>query len=114
MVMGPIETKGLILIGALGVAGLCYWIAYRLYLHGVIEKGKVSANGGGLKVEASDYGPGVVFAILGTFIVIFAITRSMSESTTKQWSKGEDKLTYSEEISAAAAEVAAPERAERP
>lgn len=82
--MGPLEIKGIILVAAMGVASLCLWIGYRLYLHGVIEKGRIVAEGGGLKIQAVDYGPGVAFAVLGTCIVIFAITRDMSSTTTQQ------------------------------
>lgn len=80
--MGPVEIKGVVLVGALGVGALCLWIGYRLYLHGVIEKGKISASGGGVKVEAADYGPGVAFAVLGAFIVLFAITRGLETTRT--------------------------------
>lgn len=106
--MGPLEIKGLILVAALGVAGLCLWIGYRLYLHGVIEKGKIVAQGGGLKVEAADYGPGVAFALLGAFIAIFAITRGMSSTTTEQWAEEDGKIIYRSEEVAAALEVEAP------
>lgn len=77
--MGPVEIKGIIL--ALGViAGLgCCWIGYRLYFHGVIEKGRMSVTAPGtVKITFTDYGPGVAFAALGAVIIIFCITRTLS------------------------------------
>ncbi|WP_374471184.1 hypothetical protein [Phenylobacterium sp.] len=80
--MGPIEVKGIILgIAALGgVASL--WIGYRLYFHGVIEKGKINLTApGSAKITISDYGPGVAFWALGAFLLIFVVTRDFKTST---------------------------------
>lgn len=80
--MGPLEIKGIILgIAALGgVASL--WIGYRLYFHGVIEKGKMNLSApGSVRIEFSDYGPGVAFWALGVFLLIMVVTRDFSTTT---------------------------------
>lgn len=101
--MGPLEIKGLLLLAAIGVGGLAIWIGYRLYLHGVIEKGRVDAEGAGLKVTLADYGPGVAFALFGAFIIIFAVTRSMSESESKTTTLADGTIESTTMATAAAA-----------
>lgn len=79
--MGPIEAKALILSGAIIAGIFCIFIGYRLYVIGVIEKGSGSASSGGVTLSWRDYGPGVVFALFGAGLIIFAILRPMSQQT---------------------------------
>jgi hypothetical protein len=80
--MGPLEIKGIIL-GLTVVAGMaCIWLGYRLYDRGVLEKGRISGSGAGVKISVSDYGPGVAFALFGAALILFAATRTMTQSTT--------------------------------
>lgn len=81
--MGPVEIKGMILAAAMLVGGLCIFLGYRLYVKGVLEKGHLDARGGGWGVVLKDYGPGVVFALFGAAIVVFAVTRDLSSTATK-------------------------------
>ena len=81
--MGPLEIKGIIL-GFCVVAGmLSLWLGYRLYLKGVIEKGRVDASGHGVSITLKDYGPGVVFALFGAAIIVFAISRPLTSNSSK-------------------------------
>jgi hypothetical protein len=79
--MGPLEIKGIILGLGVLVGAFCLFLGYRLYDRGVLEKGKAEAQGAGVTVKLSDYGPGVVFALFGAGIIIFCVTRTLSSDT---------------------------------
>lgn len=83
--MGPLEIKGAILLLAVAGGIFCIYLGFRLYVLGVLEKGSGSASGGGMEVTWKDYGPGVVFAVFGALLIVFAVTRDLTSYTERTY-----------------------------
>jgi hypothetical protein len=71
-----------VIIGGL----LIYW-GYRLFLSLPGKRGRDGGTGdfalaGGTKLKLSKVGPGVFFALFGTALIVFSLTRSVSLTTT--------------------------------
>lgn len=122
--MGPIEVKAAILIAAVAVGGFSIFWGYRLFKDGAAQRGTASAEAGSWKFAIKNYGPGVVFCAFGAGIIIFAITRDISQTTTTTRKtvprpgitqpKSEEETFYTEEtaVSTVAAASAHPEDAQ--
>ncbi len=69
------------------IGGLLIYFAYRLFLDLRGKRGRDSGTGdfslaGGTKLKLSKVGPGVFFALFGTGLIVFSLTRSVSLTTT--------------------------------
>jgi hypothetical protein len=79
--MDPFFAKTIVLCFCSVGGMLCCFLGYRLYVLGVIEKGKVDASGAGVKLALQDYGPGVVFALFGMAVIAVCATRTFTRTT---------------------------------
>ncbi|HMJ06714.1 MAG TPA: hypothetical protein VK474_10705 [Chthoniobacterales bacterium] len=69
------------------VGGVLIYFGYRLFLDARVKRGRNGGSGdftlaGGNKIKLSKVGPGVFFALFGTGLIVFSLTRSVSLTTT--------------------------------
>ena len=69
------------------IGGLLIYLGYRLFLDVKGKRGREGGTGdftlaGGNKLKLSKVGPGVFFALFGTGLIVFSLTRSVSLTTS--------------------------------
>jgi hypothetical protein len=81
-------AKGVILALVVVAGTLCIFLGYRLYVLGVVEKGRANVNFPGAKVTLSDYGPGVVFSLFGALLLVYVVQDKFVSDRTVPASAG--------------------------
>lgn len=82
-VLLPIVLRLVERIASVAVGGLMIYLGYRLFsqVRGKAESSGDFSLGGGRHIKLSKVGPGVFFALFGTGLIIFSITRGIEVST---------------------------------
>ena len=62
---------------------IAIYLGYRLFMKGYLEKqGEVEAGKGDIKIKMSQVAPGIYFSEFGTFIILLAIFKGVSFTST--------------------------------
>ena len=78
--MSPIWISLTTAIGAFSVANLSIYLGYRLFVAGATGQFKFQASAAGGSVGLESVAPGIVFALVGMFIALYAVWHLVATS----------------------------------